>query len=111
MSKLIVFGNEKGGSGKTTTAFHIAIVLIKNSYKTLTIDADVRQKSFTRYLENRKQTIEQDKLALGIPEIIVHRSDLFICFCKLIDDLALTINSFNKKPLPLNKLIYLPQGR
>ena len=47
-----------------------------------------------------------DKLIviLGIPEIIVHRSDLFICFCKLIDDLALTINSFNKKPLPLNKL-------
>ena len=31
--KLIVFGNEKGGSGKTTTAFHVAIVLIKKGLK------------------------------------------------------------------------------
>ena len=58
MSKIIVFGNEKGGSGKTTTAFHVAIALLKSSYKILIIDADVRQKSFTRYLENRKQANE-----------------------------------------------------
>ena len=51
MSKIIVFGNEKGGSGKTTKAFHVAIALLKSSYKILTIDTDIRQKSFTRYLE------------------------------------------------------------
>jgi chromosome partitioning protein len=70
MSKIIVFGNEKGGSGKTTTAFHVAIALLKSSYRILTIDTDIRQKSFTRYLENRKQTIENDKLSLESPEIM-----------------------------------------
>ena len=31
-------------------------------------------------------------------------------FCKLIDDLGFTTSSLIKKPLPLNKLVYLPQG-
>ena len=70
MGKVIVFGNEKGGSGKITTAFHVAIVLVNSSAKILTIDLDLRQKSFTRYLENRKSTIERDKIDLKIPEII-----------------------------------------
>ena len=69
MSKIIVFGNEKGGSGKTTTAFHVAVVLLKSSYKILIIDADIRQKSFTRYLENRKQAIKNNNISLEIPEI------------------------------------------
>ena len=69
MSKIIVFGNEKGGSGKTTTAFHVAIVLLKSSYKILIIDADIRQKSFTRYLENRNQAIQNNNISLEIPEI------------------------------------------
>ena len=69
MSKIIVFGNEKGGSGKTTTAFHVAVVLLKSSYKILIIDADIRQKSFTRYLENRKQAIQNNNISLEIPEI------------------------------------------
>ena len=70
MSKLIVFGNEKGGSGKTTTAFHVAIVLVKSDCKVLAIDADIRQQSFTRYLENRKRGALEDKLELEVPEIM-----------------------------------------
>ena len=70
MGRLIVFGNEKGGSGKTTTAFHIAIILVKLSKKILAIDTDLRQKSFTRYLENRVKTIEKDNLSLELPEIM-----------------------------------------
>ena len=70
MSKIIVFGNEKGGSGKTTTAFHVAIALLKASHKILIVDADVRQKSFTRYLENREQTIQSGKISLEIPKIL-----------------------------------------
>lgn len=70
MGRLILFGNEKGGSGKTTTAFHIAIVLVKLSKKILVIDIDLRQKSFTRYLENRVKTIEKDNLPLELPEIM-----------------------------------------
>ena len=70
MGKVIVFGNEKGGSGKTTVAFHTAIVLLKKSKRVLIIDADIRQKSFTRYLENRRQTIENDNLKLELPYIL-----------------------------------------
>ena len=36
----------------------------------------------------------------GFPEIIVHRSALWLCFCKLIDDFGLIISSFNKNPMP-----------
>ena len=37
MAKIIVFGNEKGGSGKSTTAIHVAIALCykdKNKFPT-----------------------------------------------------------------------------
>ncbi|MSO14453.1 division plane positioning ATPase MipZ [Rickettsiales endosymbiont of Trichoplax sp. H2] len=78
MGKVIVFGNEKGGSGKTTVAFHIATVLLKKSKRVLIIDADIRQKSCTRYLENRKQAIEKDKLKLELPYILDIKEEFII---------------------------------
>jgi len=51
---VIVCGNEKGGSGKTTTSMHVAIALLKKGFKVATIDLDFRQNSLTRYVENRK---------------------------------------------------------
>lgn len=53
---VIVFGNEKGGTGKSTIAMHVAIYLLKAGYKIGTIDIDARQGTFTRYFENRKKT-------------------------------------------------------
>ena len=50
---IIVFGNEKGGSGKSTTAMHVAIGLLRLGYTVATIDLDARQGSLTRYLANR----------------------------------------------------------
>lgn len=50
---VIVVGNEKGGSGKTTVAMHLTVALLRSGYKVGAIDLDVRQKSFSRYLENR----------------------------------------------------------
>lgn len=50
---VIVVGNEKGGSGKTTVAMHLTIALLRSGYKVGAVDLDVRQKSFSRYLENR----------------------------------------------------------
>ena len=52
---IIVCGNEKGGSGKTTTAMHIIVYLLKAGYKVASIDLDCRQLSLTRYLQNRKK--------------------------------------------------------
>ena len=48
-----VFGNEKGGSGKSTTAIHVAIGLCYKDKSVGVIDLDVRQKSMSRFLENR----------------------------------------------------------
>ncbi len=50
---IIVFGNEKGGSGKSTSAMHVAIGLLRLGYKVGSIDLDARQGTFSRYLKNR----------------------------------------------------------
>lgn len=50
---LIVFGNEKGGSGKSTAALQTAIALMYRGYRVGTIDLDARQGTMTRYLRNR----------------------------------------------------------
>ncbi|HVJ43751.1 MAG TPA: division plane positioning ATPase MipZ [Dongiaceae bacterium] len=53
---VIVLGNEKGGSGKSTTAMHLIVALLHDGYRVGSIDLDARQGSLTRYVENRKQT-------------------------------------------------------
>lgn len=74
---LIVFGNEKGGSGKSTTAMHVVVSLLSEGYKVGTIDLDARQKSLTRYIENRKNYCEENGLKLPAPiETVVPRSEL-----------------------------------
>ena len=50
---LIVLGNEKGGSGKSTTAVHIAVALAHTGASVGVIDLDARQRTAARYLENR----------------------------------------------------------
>ena len=64
---VIICGNEKGGSGKTTTAMHVAVSLLNSGYKVATIDLDMRQASLTSYVENRKRTVRKLKLDLPIP--------------------------------------------
>lgn len=53
---VIVLGNEKGGSGKSTTAMHLIVNLLHDGHRVGSIDLDARQGSLTRYVENRKQT-------------------------------------------------------
>jgi len=50
---MIVVGNEKGGSGKSTTAIHLAVALLHRGYRVGTLDLDCRQASMTRYMNNR----------------------------------------------------------
>lgn len=50
----IVIGNEKGGSGKSTTAMHIAVGLMTRGYRVTTIDVDGRQGTLSRYVANRE---------------------------------------------------------
>jgi chromosome partitioning protein len=67
-ARVIVVGNEKGGSGKSTVAMHIAIALIKSGQRVATIDLDTRQKSFTHYVENRCTWAKHVARDLGIPD-------------------------------------------
>ena len=53
MAHIIVVGNEKGGSGKSTTSMHVATALARMGFKVGALDLDLRQKSFGRYIENR----------------------------------------------------------
>jgi chromosome partitioning protein len=64
---VIVVGNEKGGSGKSTVAMHIAMALIKSGQSVATIDLDSRQRSFTHYIENRRAWAQHVGRDLEIP--------------------------------------------
>jgi chromosome partitioning protein len=70
MAHIIVVGNEKGGSGKTTTAMHLIISLMKLGFSVGSIDLDSRQQSLGRYIENRKQYATKKQIELEIPEHI-----------------------------------------
>jgi chromosome partitioning protein len=50
---VIVVGNEKGGTGKSTLAMHLTVALMNFGQRVATIDLDSRQKTFTHYAENR----------------------------------------------------------
>lgn len=65
---VIVFGNEKGGSGKSTTAMHTAIALMRLGYKVGTIDLDARQGTLSRYMKNRFEFIKKHKKFIPSPE-------------------------------------------
>ena len=67
-TRVIVVANEKGGSGKSTVAMHIAIALIKSGQRVATIDLDARQKSFTHFVENRRAWAKQIDRDLEIPD-------------------------------------------
>jgi chromosome partitioning protein len=65
---VIVLGNEKGGSGKSTTAMHVAVALLQSGQRVATIDLDSRQKSFTHYIENRRGWAERTRFKLDVPK-------------------------------------------
>ena len=64
---VIVLGNEKGGSGKSTTAMHIAVALLKTGQRVATIDLDSRQKTLTKYVENRRAWARGARIDLALP--------------------------------------------
>ncbi|MEW6091691.1 MAG: division plane positioning ATPase MipZ, partial [Pseudomonadota bacterium] len=65
---VIVLGNEKGGSGKTTTAMHVIAYLLREGFRVGSIDLDGRQRSLTRYVENRKAWAEAANVNLVMPD-------------------------------------------
>jgi chromosome partitioning protein len=72
----IVLGNEKGGSGKTTSAMHVIASLLAEGLRVGSIDLDSRQRSLSRYVENRRNWSETNDVPLAMPDHhVVDRSD------------------------------------
>ncbi len=68
MAHIIVVGNEKGGAGKSTVAIHIATALARMGHKTSVLDLDLRQRTFGRFIENRKVTLAREGVDLPTPD-------------------------------------------
>lgn len=63
----IVLGNQKGGSGKSTTAMHIIAGLLSLKKKVAAVDLDLGQESLSRYIENRRNFSLRNKIDLPMP--------------------------------------------
>jgi chromosome partitioning protein len=64
---VIVVANEKGGSGKSTVAIHVAIALLRAGATVASVDLDCRQRSFTHYVDNRLAWARQRGKQLPAP--------------------------------------------
>lgn len=71
----IVFANEKGGTGKSTTAVHVAVALAYQGHKVALIDLDPRQRTSYRYLENRDATMKRLNIEIPQPAYDVFEED------------------------------------
>lgn len=67
MAHIIVLGNEKGGSGKSTTAMHIMAGLMRSDKSVGAIDLDLRQQTLLRYIANRENFVARKGLQLPMP--------------------------------------------
>ncbi len=77
MAHIVVTGNEKGGSGKSTTAMHVFAALAAEGRRVGALDLDLRQSTFFRYLENRAAHARRTGEPLSAPsQVRLAPSDL-----------------------------------
>jgi chromosome partitioning protein len=89
-SHIIVVGNEKGGSGKSITAMHVVIGLLRLGLKVASIDLDIRQGTLSRFIENRqKHNLKAGGHKLPMPE---HFTTDAMPGIKWLDDLMADIS-------------------
>ena len=74
---VIVLGNEKGGSGKSTAAMHLIVGLLRDGYRVGAIDLDSRQATLAGYLAAREAFARDKHVDLPLPRFLaVERSVL-----------------------------------
>ncbi len=64
---VIVIGNEKGGTGKSTLAMHLAVKLLSENFNVAVIDLDGRQGSLSKYIANRRNFSAKHQISLPSP--------------------------------------------
>ena len=84
---VIVFANEKGGTGKSTTAVHVAIALAAKGARVACLDLDHRQRTTGRYLDNRAATIKRTGMDLPMPRHATHDGETDARYEALLDTL------------------------
>jgi chromosome partitioning protein len=85
---VIVFANEKGGTGKSTTAVHVAIALAAKGARVAAFDLDHRQRTLGRYLDNRAATIQRTGRELPMPRHATHDGESEDFFAETIARLS-----------------------
>ena len=66
--RVVVLGNQKGGSGKSTTAIHLVFGLMNCGYAVGSVDLDGDQATLTHFIENRKRVAAAGDAILSMPE-------------------------------------------
>lgn len=66
---VVVVGNEKGGTGKSTIAMHMAVAFANAGGRVGVIDLDPRQRSVSRFVENRLETARKIGIDLKAPTV------------------------------------------
>ncbi|WP_294296406.1 division plane positioning ATPase MipZ [uncultured Sphingomonas sp.] len=85
---VIVFANEKGGTGKSTTAVHVAIALAARGARVAAFDLDHRQRTMGRYLDNRMATQKRTGRELLTPIHATHDGVSDDLFAETLDRLG-----------------------
>jgi len=70
VTHIITIGNEKGGSGKSTMSMHVSVALVRMGWRVAAMDLDLRQLSFGRYIENRRNFLAKTGYDLPCPHFI-----------------------------------------
>jgi len=65
---VVVVGNYKGGSGKSTFAMHLIVALLQAGKRVASFDLDTHQQTLSRYIENRREWARYNRSALELPE-------------------------------------------
>lgn len=66
--QIIVVGNVKGGTGKSTTTMHLIAGLLHAGYLVGSMDLDSPQSTLTHYINNRRDYMESQGIGLPLPE-------------------------------------------
>jgi len=68
-ARCVVVGNEKGGSGKSTTVINLVFGLMDGGNSVICVDLDFRQRTLSRFLECRTAFSEANGQQLHMPDV------------------------------------------